>query len=252
MPFRYRDNAENMSADKTTITSKLSWHLSRLLDIFFPRICCCCGGRLLSHEQHVCTSCLASWPKTAYPSVEDNSLARLFWGVMPIRSATAVYVYNPGDILASTIHTMKYGNNASLCHFAGRLMAADHHCATILSTADVLVPIPLTGKRQRERGYNQSRELCAGIASVFHIDICESLLARKSFRRSQTRLTAMERQENVRGTFSLISAEGLEGKHIVLVDDIITTGATMRECLLQLRDIPDIEISILSFAKTEG
>ena len=206
----------------------------------------------MSHERHVCTNCLASWPKTTYPSVGDNALARLFWGVMPICSATAVYVYNPGDILASTIHAMKYGHDASLCHFAGRLMAADPLCASLLSTADVLVPIPLTGDRQKERGYNQSRELCVGIATVFRLEICETLLARKSFSKSQTRLTAMERQENVRGTFSLISAEEVRGKHIVLVDDIITTGATMRECLLQLRDIPDVRISILAFAKTEG
>lgn len=241
-----------MSETKASFAARIKRQLSSLADIFFPPICLCCGGRLLSHERHVCTGCLASWPKTAYAPVEDNDLARLFWGIYPIRSATAAFIYCPGDALATTIHRMKYGHDSSLCHFAGRLMASDALCREILSTADILVPIPLSRQRERERGYNQSRELCVGIASVIPIDICDTLLARKSFSQSQTMLTARERQENVEGSFSLLSDEGLRGKHIVLIDDIITTGATMRECLLQLRDIPDIEISILAFAKTSG
>ncbi|MGM9712641.1 MAG: ComF family protein [Prevotella sp.] len=241
-----------MSETHASLAARIKRQLSSLADIFFPPICLCCGGRLLSHERHVCTGCLASWPKTPYASVVDNDLARLFWGIYPIRSAAAAFIYCPGDALATTIHRMKYGHDTSLCHFAGRLMASDALCHEILSTADILVPIPLSRQRERERGYNQSRELCVGIASVVPIAICDTLLARKSFSQSQTMLTARERQENVEGAFSLLSAEGLRGKHIVLIDDIITTGATMRECLLQLRDIPDIEISILAFAKTSG
>lgn len=184
--------------------------------------------------------------------VTDNIFVRRFWGTLPIVGGTAVFVYHPGSELTNIIHKMKYGNRPTLCRFMGKVMA--HHAMTrqLLSTADALVPVPITRHRHRERGYNQSLILCQGISDVIGTPIIPDVLLRTHFDISQTSLSHEERQHNIRGAFTLANADVLQGKHIVLVDDIVTTGATTLECLFTLSQIPGIRLSILSLAWTGG
>lgn len=189
----------------------------------------------------------------------DNELARLFWGFFPIEGAASLFTYKSGTSISELLHSMKYRNKAGLCQMMGRLMAEDDIIRSVLNDTDVLIPVPLTAKRQHERRYNQSEELCKGIVEVMAqeenthvISIYTDILQRVKFTDSQTSMTREERADNIRGAFKLTDDSKVIGKHVVIVDDIITTGATVSECLLMLRDVPGIRISVLSLGWTHG
>lgn len=221
--------------------------------MFLPPLCACCGNRLLQGERHVCTDCIMQLPRTHLgSSAVDNVFVRRFWGTLPIVSGAAVFVYRPSSELAHAIHTMKYKHRPDLCKFMGTLMATDTLVLKTLNNADVLVPVPITRMRMRERGYNQSELLCQGMKSIMGTPIAHDALKRVRFTDSQTVLTHDERTENVRGAFVLDNVSNLSGKHIVLVDDIVTTGSTTIECLFTLSKIPDVRLSILALAWTGG
>lgn len=228
-------------------------YLRRLWHTFFPTSCMSCGGRLLGNEQYVCTSCLAQWPRPFLgDNPKDNNFVRRFWGPFPIESGATVFSYFPGSEMTKVIHSMKYGNRPDICHFMGKLMTTSPLVVQMLSEADALVPIPITDGRRHERGYNQSELLCEGISSVVEIPIYADALRRIHFAESQTSLSHTERAENIRGAFIIGNHSTLIGKHVVLVDDIVTTGSTTLECLRTLSTISDIKVSILSLAWTGG
>ena len=226
--------------------------LHRLAAAFFPPLCSCCRHPLLYHsgEKHICTPCLIAWPRPTYIDVADNRIARRFWGVFPIAAAASAFLYAPGGIMSPVIRKIKYLSQKNLCQYLGEIMALEPLPAELLHDADALIPVPLTPQRMRQRGYNQSAELCVGISRLTHLPVIEGVLQRKSFSSSQTQKSGNERAENVRGAFYLSDKQLLAGKHVVLVDDIMTTGATILECLMALRDVPDIKISILTLCQT--
>lgn len=191
-----------------------------------------------------------SWPRPTYIDVADNRIARRFWGVFPVTAAASAFLYAPGGIMSPVIRKIKYLSQKNLCQYLGEIMALEPQSAAVLDGADALIPVPLTPQRMRQRGYNQSAELCVGISRLTHLPVIEGVLQRKSFSSSQTQKSGNERAENVRGAFYLSDKQLLAGKHVVLVDDIMTTGATLLECLMALRDVPDIKISILTLCQT--
>ena len=191
-----------------------------------------------------------SWPRPTYIDVADNRIARRFWGVFPVTAAASAFLYAPGGIMSPVIRKIKYLSQKNLCQYLGEIMALEPQSAAVLEGADALIPVPLTSQRMRQRGYNQSAELCVGISRLTHLPVIEGVLQRKSFSSSQTQKSGNERAENVRGAFYLSDKQLLAGKHVVLVDDIMTTGATILECLMALRNVPDIKISILTLCQT--
>ena len=195
--------------------------------------------------------CLASWPRPRFINdVHDNVLAQRMWAEMMVESATAAFVYVAGGVLRDVVHRMKYRRRPKLCRFMGKVMALEPLPHELLATADILLPVPLSKERQKERGYNQSEMLCEGISSVTGLPIARNALYRDSFGGSQTSMTVEERLQNIKGVFHLKDDSLLRNRHVVLVDDIITTGATCGECLKVLRDIPGIKVSVLSFGCT--
>lgn len=191
-----------------------------------------------------------SWPRPTYTDVADNMIARRFWGVFPVTAAASAFLYAPGGIMSPVIRKIKYLSQKNLCQYLGEIMALEPQSAAVLEGVDALIPVPLTPQRMRQRGYNQSAELCVGISRLTHLPVIEGVLQRKSFSSSQTQKSGNERAENVRGAFYLSDKQLLAGKHVVLVDDIMTTGATILECLMALRNVPDIKISILTLCQT--
>lgn len=227
--------------------------LKPYLNAILPPSCLCCKGRLISNEQYVCSECLASWPRPHLgDNPHDNRMARLFWGVFPIEGATAAYSYSPEGMLTQTIHTMKYGDRPDLCRMMGKLIAIAPQASELLKDVDILLPVPLSRQRQRERHYNQSELLCQGISSITHHPIITDALIRTHFTFSQTAMTAQERTQNIRGAFSLVDASKIEGKSIAIIDDIITTGSTVMECITMLRNVKDIKITVISLALTNN
>ncbi len=225
---------------------------TKLIDLLSPRRCLGCQERLSPNEGLLCSSCAQHLSLTRFSqNPVDNPLARLFWGIVPIERAAALFYYEPATLSASVIHSVKYFGRSDVAEQLGRLMADDCAAYGFFEGIDGLVPVPLTKGRYRHRGYNQSELIARGMADVTHLPVYHRALERVSFMGSQTRLNIIERRENVEHAFRLCQADGLRGKHLLLVDDVVTTGSTLMACATVLLQIPEVRISIatLGFAK---
>jgi ComF family protein len=178
-------------------------------------------------------------------------MAQLFWGLAPIEKAAALFYYHPHSETAQLVYRLKYNNRPDIGEDMGRVMACEFQATDFFSDIDVLLPVPLASKRLRQRGYNQSEQLAIGISDITHLPIVSKALRRKHFQQSQTTLNRWQRQENVTDTFQLKEEHLLQGKHVLLIDDICTTGATLIACANVLKDIEDIRISVLTLGFTK-
>ena len=206
----------------------MNW-FSRFLDFISPRLCVVCGRRLSPTERSLCSVCQLHLPRTAFQfSPQDNPMAQLFWHLAPIERAAAFIYYQPHSEMARMVYQLKYRNSPDVGEDLGRLMATDFLLAHYFDDIDLLLPVPLTRKRQHQRGYNQSEMLSPG------------------------HLSRHERQENVDGIFVVTDTEILKGRHVLLIDDICTTGATLTACAKALASIEGIRISVLTLGFTKN
>jgi ComF family protein len=221
--------------------------LINFIRLFFPRLCVICRTPLIQGEKQICLACLCDLPLTNFHAKENNPVFQLFIGKTDIVKATAWLHYEKGAKAQRLIHSFKYHNNKDLAYQLGRQMGLSLR-PYINEDVDWLIPVPLHKKRQRERGYNQSEWICKGLASVVSIPICTGSLQRKTASATQTNKSLYARWMNVQQLFALGDTQGLEGKHILLVDDVVTSGATLCMCAETLSKIPGIRISILALA----
>ena len=225
---------------------------SRILDFISPRECVVCGERLAPTERSICSVCLLHLPRTSYQfTPDDNPMVQLFWHLTPIRHAAALLFYEPHSETARIVYDLKYHDRPDIGEDMGRLMANEMQTARFFDDIDVLLPVPLSRKRLRQRGYNQSRQLAIGISDITRLPIVTKAIRRKHFHRSQTLLNRQERQENVTDTFELRDGSQLQNKHVLLIDDICTTGATLTACAEVLKDVPGIRLSVLTLGFTK-
>lgn len=226
------------------------WH--QLFDLLAPRPCVVCGRRLSLTEQVLCASCNMHLPRTGFQlNAYDNVMARLFWGIIPIERAAALFYYETHSNISSILYDLKYHDHPEIGCEMGRLTACEFSEAGFFDGIDGIIPIPLAKNRQRQRGYNQSLCLAKGISRVTGLPIYNKVIRRTKFVKSQTQIGRRERQENVEDVFSLKHAATIRGSHILLVDDVVTTGATMAACARELLKAGDVKLSLLSlgFAK---
>ena len=229
----------------------MNW-ITRILDFISPRLCVVCGHRLAPTERSLCGVCLFHLPRTDFHQKPlDNPMAQLFWGLAPIEKAAALFYYHPHSETAQLVYRLKYNNRPDIGEDMGRMMANELQATEFFSDIDVLLPVPLASKRLRQRGYNQSEQLAIGISDITHLPIVSKVLRRKHFQQSQTTLNRWQRQENVTDTFQLKEEHLLQGKHVLLIDDICTTGATLIACANVLKTIEGIRISVLTLGFTK-
>ena len=218
------------------------------LNLFFPPSCIVCRNRLLEGEEHICTECLILLPKTNFHLQEDNRLEQFFAGRIPSRRISAYAYFVKGGSMQSIVHELKYKQNPQLGHYLGRLCGENIKGSNFVRDIDLLVPVPLHPKRERQRGYNQSMEICKGISAVTGIPIDYATLRRVVDNKSQTKNSRFDRWKNVEDIFLLANAEAFAGKHILLVDDVITTGSTIESCAKEILKSVDSRISIYALA----
>ena len=229
----------------------MNW-ITRILDFISPRLCVVCGHRLAPTERSLCGVCLFHLPRTDFHQKPlDNPMAQLFWGLAPIEKAAALFYYHPHSETAQLVYRLKYNNRPDIGEDMGRMMANELQATDFFSDIDVLLPVPLASKRLRQRGYNQSEQLAIGISDITDLPIVSKVLRRKHFQQSQTTLNRWQRQENVTDTFQLKEEHLLQGKHVLLIDDICTTGATLIACANVLKTIEGIRISVLTLGFTK-
>lgn len=219
--------------------------LRALLDFLLPRYCVICDERLMVDEDVICVTCDLKLPRVT----DDSRLIERFYGKIPAQRVSSLLYYKRGEPMTELLYS-KYHHRRDVSRSMGHRMARELEKKDFFKDIDGLVPVPLSLRRIRQRGYNQSEELARGISDVLGIPVFKDCLQRNSFTVSQTRLWSMERKENVEGRFGVNPKrrEMLEGKHLLIVDDVITTGATTTECGKQLASIPGVKVSVLSLA----
>ncbi len=224
---------------------------TELLDLLSPRRCAGCGDRLAPTETVFCHVCWWHMPLTHFEDQAlDNKMARMFWGLLPLERAVALFDYEPGTEVANMIHAIKYFDRPDIAEEMGRIMADRLSAKGFFEGIDAMVPVPLSADRLRERGYNQSEMIARGIGERTGLPIYNKVLARKAFKGSQTRLNPYERKENVEHAFELVDGGNIAGRHLLLVDDVMTTGSTLLACGRLLAQEADVRVSVLTLGYT--
>ena len=204
-------------------------------------------------EEAICSKCNFHLPRTGFhQDAYENEMARLFRAQIPIERAAASFHYEDHDEAGNIISAQHYKNTPEIGTIVGRMLAKEIQPSGFFDGIDGMIPIPLAKKRQHQRGYNQSEEIAQGISEITGLPIYNKVVRRNSFKGSQTNKGRWDRQENVEHVFELLDAQAVSNKHLLLIDDVVTTGATCIACAKALCQSGNVRISILSlgFAKS--
>lgn len=219
-----------------------------LLHFFYPHTCAGCGEAIPSTTQSICVDCLIQLPETRFQHSANNPVERLFYGRLKLRAAMASYFFSKKQALRHIIHAFKYEQNREVCIQMGKLMGEHIKNSERLHPVDYLIPIPIHASRAKKRGYNQAMLLCEGIEQATGIPILANHVCRAKATDTQTRKGRSERWENVAGGFYIEGENKLQQKHLLLIDDVITTGATLEACGSVIMKAQPASLSIAALA----
>lgn len=219
-----------------------------LIELFFPRVCCICEKPLVGSEHEICTDCLLNLPESVSAIGENNFVEKRLWGRVKLESATALLIFKQKSNTQKILHEIKYKGNEKLAVTMGRQLGLHLAQSGRFDDIDCLVPVPLFRRKERQRGYNQSLLLCQGIAETFPRPTVTDALIRTRHTDTQTHKNRIERLDNMKGVFAVTDAESLKNKHVLLIDDVITTGATTEACCIALQSVEGIRISVAALA----
>lgn len=215
-----------------------------LLHLLFPHVCEGCGTDILQTEHFLCAKCYADLPKTEFHLYPNNPIEKIFWGRLPLTNATAQYYFTKDSKMQHLMHGLKYKGNKELGLYLGRLMGHAFAKSNRFSYIDALIPLPLFPAKEKQRTYNQATILCEGIAEVLSKPVLKDVIIRTMHTDSQTKKNRLERWANMEGRFELVKPEIIKGKHVLLIDDVITTGATLEACGTALMEAENLQLSI--------
>lgn len=215
-----------------------------LLHLAFPHVCEGCGTDNLQAEHLLCLHCLSSLPETNFHLHANNPIEKIFWGRIQVYCATAQYYFTKESMIQHLMHQFKYRGNKEVGIYLGKLMGWALAGSNRFSFIDALVPLPLHKSKEHKRGYNQTSVLCEGISGVLNKPVWKHVIIRPEQTETQTRKGRIERWQNMEGKFELTDAKAIEGKHILLVDDVVTTGATLEACGREMLKAENVQLSI--------
>lgn len=222
--------------------------LGKIINLFFPQHCAICERPLVGSEEAICVGCSLTLPYThTWTHPEDNDMAKMFWHIIPIERCCSLFYYRSHSPSSQLLYRLKYGNEPELGRQMGRAIALEGMDVGFFEGIDAIIPIPLSASRLRSRGYNQSQMIAEGIASVTHLPVIADAVRRTIFTESQTHKNHWQRKENVEHVFQLSDSyptAELAGKHLLMVDDVCTTGATLISCCQQLMQLENMRFSI--------
>lgn len=225
--------------------------LKDLLRILFPDLCIHCGTPLVGDEKYLCTHCLTEIAWTHQAAIPNNETELRLAGRIPCQAAATLMTFKKGSVAQSIVHHIKYHSITSLGIQYGRLLGKELKSSGRFNHLDYIVPVPLHWLRKMRRGYNQSELISKGIAQELGIPVVKRNLRRKKYTQTQTHKSRDERQRNMQAVFTVRNPELFQNKHILLVDDIITTGATTESCYQTLQSIANFRISVTALALVE-
>lgn len=221
--------------------------LDDVMNLVLPQLCVTCSEPLVCGEKIMCLHCLFHLPRTRYTSLDDNPVARLFWGRVPVQNAVSWFKYYRGSRFQSLIYDLKYRNRPDIGRELGRLLGNELR-DTAYAETDLIIPVPLHRRKQIRRGYNQCVPICEGLADSLGIPFSSGLVVKTTGLSSQTDKSRILRWHNVEGTFRVRDPGSFEGRHILIVDDVVTTGSTLESLAGTILEIKGTHVSIATLA----
>lgn len=227
--------------------------LQDFIHLFYPELCAACERQLMQQEKHVCLECRLNLPKTGFHLQPANPVEQIFWGRVPLKNAAAYVYFQKEGSVQRLMHHIKYKGRKEVASTLGKWYGKDLKSNPVLASADYIIPVPLHTSKLKSRGYNQSEWFAKGLSESLQIPLATHILIRARKSETQTRKSRFMRWENVSEIFQVTDAAFLKHKHVILVDDVVTTGATLESCAQALLTAqPDAFISILTLAFANG
>lgn len=225
--------------------------LKNFIEIFFVKKCLLCDEKLLNHEEHICIACFHHLPFSENNYYVDNPIEKKFKGRIPIKAAISLLIYKKGNPTQKLIHYLKYRGNQKLGTYFGKLLSEKIIKEEVFKSLSAIIYVPLHQKKQRLRGYNQLTTFSSELSKNLKIEVIENVLIKKESTESQTKKNLLNRFEKINNQFFAQNLELIENKHILLVDDVLTTGATIEACANELLKAKNVKISLALIAVTD-
>lgn len=219
-----------------------------ILNLFFPKVCAGCRKLLLASENVLCTNCRHEMPLTQYHLDSKNEAVKKFYGKIEIEYASAFLYFNKKGIVQELIHNLKYKGQEEIGTILGNWYVEDLKELKLETPFDIIIPVPLHKRKFKERGYNQVTTFGKTLAQGLEIAYDDTVLYRKKYSKTQSKKNLLGRSENIENIFDVHSIEKHQNKHLLIIDDVLTTGATLEACSRALLKIPGIKISIVCMA----
>jgi len=221
-----------------------------LINLFYPNICQICDTELHKNQNIICTNCVNELPVTNFHLDNENPVKKVFYGRLPIENATSLLIFKKKGIVQKLIHRLKYRGHQEIGTYLGTWLGAELAKTDSYKDIDLVIPVPLHKKKLRSRGFNQVEGFGKEIAAVLNIQYADDVLLKTSFSSTQTLKTRIARWGNIEESFVLVNSEKIKNKHILLIDDLITTGATLEACADAILEAENVKISIATMAFT--
>ena len=222
---------------------KLTEIKDSFLHLLFPHVCTGCGSDILNEETMLCMRCIDAMPETNFDIHADNPVEKTFWGRLPLMGATAQFYFTKESLMQHLMHQFKYKNNKDLGLQLGRIMGEQIGKSGRFN-ADALIPLPLFLAKEKRRGYNQATVLCQGMAESMKIPVLDKVVIRPQHTETQTKKGRIDRWKNMEGKFILSDPHVIRNKHLLLIDDVVTTGATLEACGNELLKAENVRLSV--------
>lgn len=223
-----------------------------IINLFFPKVCSGCSSFLLSNENVICTVCRHDIPLTNHHLNPENDAFKKFYGRIPIIHTSALFYFHKKGIVQELIHNLKYKGHEEIGTILGEWYAEDLQNIDLLQSVDEIIPVPLHSKKLKERGYNQITTFGKALSSSLNLTYNDSLLIRNVYSKTQSKKNLLGRTEGIETIFDVSFTKENHNKHFLLIDDVITTGATLEACSRALLKIPGAKISIVCMAMAQS
>ena len=222
--------------------------INSTLHLFYPHVCTGCGSDLLEKNNLLCLKCIHDLPHTDFADLPNNPVEKYFWGRIPLTAAYSQFYFSKEFLIQHLIHQLKYRGDTNIGFYLGEMMGKTLLNSNRFSSIDVLIPLPLYADKEHKRGYNQAAVICNGISAIMNVPVLNGAVIRQHATETQTRKHRTERWENVKQSFKVVNQHELAGKHLLLVDDVVTTGATLEACGNVILQQDNVQLSIATLA----